>query len=130
VESAQANQSFAETHALCVATFGQEVVDRAADELLMEALENTGSIAHLNHEGDTTYTWNRKNEAECEAAKEHFAALKKKGFLAFKVNRMGCKQKKPTDTFDQKAGKYIYTAPDEEFDPKSDYVVTPQMRGG
>ena len=89
-----------------------------------------GTMAQLNHEGDTTYSWDRKNKAECDAAKEHFDSLRKKGFLAFKVNRMGCKQKKPTDTFDQKAGKYIYMAPDEDFDPKSDYVVTPRMRGG
>ena len=112
------------------------ILNQAADEHFREIpcfFRNAiyfGSIAHLNHEGDTTYIWDRKNEAECEAAKEHFLSLRKKGFLAFKVNRMGCKQKKPTDTFDQKAGKYIYTAPDEDFDPKSDYVVTPQMRGG
>ena len=56
--------------------------------------ENIGYIAHLNHEGDTKYTWDRKNKAECEAAKEHFDSLKKKGFLAFKVGRVGNKSRK------------------------------------
>jgi len=127
-----ANQTFAETHALCVAVFGQEVVNQAADELLLEAIDNVGTIAQLNSEGATTYTWDKKNSAECDAAKEHFESLKKKGFLAFKVNRMGCKQKKPTDEFNPKAGKYIYTAPElvTEFDPQANYVMTPQMNGG
>jgi hypothetical protein len=93
---------------------------------------NLGTIAQLNNEGDTTYSWDRKNKAECDAAKEHFASLRKKGFLAFKVNRIGGKQKKPTDTFDSKAGKYIYTAPElaTEFEPQANYVMTPQMQGG
>ena len=91
-----------------------------------------GTLSHLNHEGDTTYSWNRKNKTECDAAKEHFNSLKTKGFLAFKVNRIGCKQKKPTEEFDPKAGKYIYTPPEmvTEFDPQANYVVTPPMQGG
>lgn len=102
-------------------------------EILDDIEANTGTLAHLNHEGDTTYSWDRKNKAECDAAKEHFDALRAKGFLAFKVNRVGCKQKKPTTgDFDPKIGKYIYTAPEmaTEFDPKANYVVTPQMNGG
>lgn len=100
--------------------------------VLVDNEPDLGTIAHLNHEGDTTYSWDRKNKAECDAAKEHFEALRAKGFLAFKVNRVGCKQKKPTDTFDQKAGKYIYTAPElaTKFEPEANYVVTPQMQGG
>ena len=100
--------------------------------ILVDDSPNLGTMAQLNHEGDTTYSWDRKNQAECDAAKEHFDSLRAKGFLAFKVNRMGCKQKKPTDTFESKAGKYIYTAPElaTEFEPQANYVMTPQMNGG
>jgi hypothetical protein len=100
--------------------------------VLVDDEPNLGTMAQLNHEGDTTYSWDRKNKAECDAAKEHFDSLRAKGFLAFKVNRMGCKQKKPTDTFESKAGKYIYTAPElaTEFEPQANYVMTPQMNGG
>ena len=105
-------------------------IGSGATEVLSEP--DLGSIAQLNHEGDTRYEWNRSNEAECEAAREHFESLRKKGFLAFKVNRLGGRQKKPTGDFDPKAGKYIYTAPEmvTEFDPQANYVVTPQMQGG
>jgi len=101
--------------------------------MLVDLEPDLGTIAHLNHEGDSTYTWSRKNQVECDAAREHFEALRKKGFLAFKVNRTtGSKQRKPAVNFDPKAGKYIYTAPEmvTEFDPKANYVVTPQMQGG
>lgn len=100
--------------------------------ILVDSEPNLGTISHLNHEGDTAYSWDRKNKAECDAAKEHFDALRAKGFLAFKVNRCGCKQKKPTSDFDSKAGKYIYTAPvmATEFEPEANYVVTPAMQGG
>lgn len=100
---------------------------------LLEDSKIIGSIVHLNHEGDTRYSWDRTNQIECEAAREHFEDLKKRGFLAFKVNRAtGAKQKKPAKEFDPKAGKYVYLSPEmvTEFDPKANYVVTPQMRGG
>jgi hypothetical protein len=93
--------------------------------------ENTGSIAQLNHKGDTKYTWNRKNKAECDAAREHFESLLKKGFLAFKVTRMGCKGSQVGD-FNPNSGKYLFTSPmmTREFEPQADYVVTPQYQGG
>ena len=89
-----------------------------------------GTIAHLNHEGDTTYSWDKTNENECLAAEAHFNMLRSKGFLAFKVQRG--RRRAPEEDFDPKAGKYTYTAPEmtTTFDPKADYVVTPQMRGG
>jgi hypothetical protein len=93
--------------------------------------EATGYIAELNKDGDTKYTWNRKNPAECEAAKDHFNRLLKKGFLAFKVKSTGDKGAK-VDEFNPKAGKYIYTPPKltKDFDPKASYVVSPPMTGG
>lgn len=102
--------------------------------------EDTGYIAELNHEGDTRYTWNRNNKAECEAAKEHFEALRLKGFLAFKVRRITGIKGEAVQEFNAEAGKYIYVAPPEnedeapemakDFDPSANYVVTPQMAGG
>jgi hypothetical protein len=91
----------------------------------------TGSISQLNHEGDTKYTWNRKNELEVQAAKEHFDSLRAKGFLVFKVKFLGLK-KEAVETFDGNDEKYLYTAPEmvTEFTPEADYVVSPQMSGG
>ena len=99
--------------------------------------ETTGTIAHLNQEGDTKYTWDRKNKVECEAAKEHFDNLRKKGFLAFKVGFLGFRGK-VTSEFNAETGALLFTAPQEsvkpemvtEFDPKENYVVTPQIVGG
>jgi hypothetical protein len=90
-----------------------------------------GSISHLNHEGDTKYTWNRKNDLEVQAAKEHFDSLRAKGFLVFKVKYLGLK-KEAVEVFDGNAEKYLYTAPEmvTEFTPEADYVVSPQMSGG
>lgn len=91
-----------------------------------------GTIAELNHEGDIKFSWDRKNPRECEAAHEHFDAMKKKGFLVFKVKKFGRKGD-GADRFDPKEGKYLYSAPAElakTFDPKSDYVVSPPVVGG
>lgn len=66
----ETNTNFSETLELCTAVFGTEVVNQAADEHLMEILDdieaNTGTIAQLNHEGDTKYSWNRRNKVECD----------------------------------------------------------------
>jgi hypothetical protein len=103
---------------------------------LVESLEDctmdTGSIAHLDHNGDTKYTWNRNNPIECDAAKEHFDTLRGKGFLVFKITRLGGTKGQPVKEFSPKAGGYLYTAPEmvRDFDPKGDYVVSPQMAGG
>lgn len=91
----------------------------------------TGRISQLNHEGDTKYSWDRNNELEVAAAKEHFDSLRAKGFLVFKVKFLGLK-KVSVDSFDKNAGKYIFSAPEmvTEFTPEADYVVSPQMSGG
>lgn len=110
-----------------------------------------GCIATLDHEGDTKYTWDRKNKVECQAAKEHFENLRKKGFLVFKVI-LGFKTA-PTTEFNPEAGAYLYEPPTEvsevataaqkevvaedlsptlteTFDPEANYVATPPMKGG
>ena len=104
----------------------------AQPDSIVEVIDDdTGSIAQLNHEGDTKYTWDRKNKAECEAAREHFDNLRRKGFLVFKVTRMGFKGK-PAPWFNPNSGAYLFTAPEmaKEFEPTADYVVTPRMQGG
>jgi len=100
------------------------------DQSTLNSEPDLGTIAQLNHEGDTTYTWDKTNENECRAAEAHFNLLKSKGFLTFKVKRS--RRKSPEEAFDPKAGKYVYVAPEiaTTLDPKADYVVTPQMRGG
>lgn len=104
----------------------------------------TGSISHLNHEGDTKYTWDRYNKLEVQAAKEHFDSLRAKGFLVFRVQYLGLK-KEPVTSFDGYSEKYLFIAPKTaaipevvstapemvtEFTPEADYVVSPQMSGG
>ena len=69
--------------------------------------------------------------------KEHFDNLRKKGFLAFKVGFLGFRGK-VTSEFNAETGALLFTAPQEsvkpemvtEFDPKENYVVTPQIVGG
>ena len=101
----------------------------------VEDEDTTGYIAELNESGDIKFSWDRKNPRECEAAHEHFEIMKTKGFLVFKVKAFGRKGNK-VKRFNPKDGSYVYTAPTEkaeiakEFDPKSDYVVTPRVAGG
>ena len=102
-----------------------------------------GTMSELNREGDTKYTWDRKSPKECEAAHEHFTAMRAKGFLIFKVKPFGRKSKQQVGDFNPKDGGYVYSEgrtkgspyrePAEiarEFDPKADYVVTPAVAGG
>lgn len=93
-----------------------------------------GTIAMLNEKGDTKYTWDRNNPRECEAAHEHFEAMRKKGFLVFKVRSFGRKSKTQVEAFNPADGAYVYaegqTEVAREFDPKANYVATPMVRGG
>ena len=101
---------------------------------------DVGTLAMLNQEGDTKYTWDRKKPKECEAAHEHFTAMKAKGFLIFKVKLFGRKSKQQVERFDPKDGGYVYAEGKTEnrepaevahkFDPKADYVATPMVSGG
>jgi len=96
--------------------------------------DDVGFIAELNHTGDIKYTWNRKNEAEVAAAEEHFKAMKAKGFLVFKVSRVGLKGKEVAE-FSGKLGGLIFQAGTKSevaqtFDPKASYVATPPAVGG
>ena len=93
----------------------------------------TGTISTMNHTGDIKYKWDRANPEEVAAAKEHFAALRAKGFIVFRVGTIGCLGKEVTD-FPEKAKALIFksgtTKIAKEFEPEADYVATPPIAGG
>jgi hypothetical protein len=73
-----------------------------------------GEMSILGRTGDTKIIWNPENEAEVEAAREHFNALRAKHMLAFSVKRNGDKGEQIT-----------------EFDPEAKSIIlAPQIRGG
>ena len=110
-----------------------EIVQRRflEGECSLVDVENIGTIATLNMTGDSKYTWNRDNPKECQAAHEHFDAMKAKGFMVFKVKKFGRKGEITKD-FDPRDGGYIYKDAEiaREFEPTADYVVTPKVSGG
>jgi hypothetical protein len=70
------------------------------------------SFAVMNGSGDTKIMWDSRNEDETDHAKKTFADFKAKGFAIFKVNeKTGEKEGAQVDTFDPKAGKYIFVPP-------------------
>jgi len=72
------------------------------------------SIAVLGSSGDTKSIWDKSNEDEVENARDTFDKLKKKGYLAFSVNKDGSK------------GVQMST-----FDPDAErMIMVPQMQGG
>jgi hypothetical protein len=70
----------------------------------------SGMLHILDNTGDTKIIWDSKNEDEVENAKEQFDRLKKKGFLAFSVNKDGSKNKQIHE-FDPDAEKIILSPP-------------------
>jgi len=68
----------------------------------------------LDETGDTKLIWDPEKQDEVDAAKEMFAKMKKKGYVAYKVDRKGEKGEVIED-FDRHAEKLI---------------LAPQMRGG
>lgn len=63
-------------------------------------------MSELNENGDTKITWDADNADEVAAARAQFDALKKKGFLAFSVDRKGEQDERLT-RFDPEAEKII-----------------------
>lgn len=77
-----------------------------------EKVEHVMSI--MSEEGDTKVVWDEENDVEVEQARKTFNELKKKGYVAYQVNRKG----------DQGS---VMT----EFDPSAEkMILAPQMRGG
>lgn len=71
-------------------------------------------LIELNETGDTKLIWDTDNPDEVEAAKAMFDKLKKKGYLAYAVNKKGDKGEVLT-----------------EFDPEAERIIlAPQMKGG
>lgn len=73
-----------------------------------------GTLHVLDHTGDSRTIWNPENQDEVDAAKEMFNRLKRKGYLAYKVDETGGK------------GEQI-----REFDPTAGRIImSPQLVGG
>ena len=71
-------------------------------------------MAVMDSTGDTKLIWEEENSAEVEAAREMFDSLKRKGYLAYAVNKKGDKG----DVLDR-------------FDPSAEKIImSPQLRGG
>lgn len=74
----------------------------------------TGEMAILDSTGDTKVIWDPHNPDEVAAAKAQFDTLKKKGFIAYTVNKKGDK------------GEVI-----REFDPNAEKIIlSPPLAGG
>ena len=68
----------------------------------------------IDHTGDTKSIWNPQNDAEVEAARATFNALKKKGYIGYRVQPGGDK------------GEILH-----EFDPNAEKVIlAPPVAGG
>lgn len=69
-------------------------------------LERTHTMAVMDGTGDTKTIWNPNNQDEVDAARDTFKALRKKGYLIYRVNAEGNKGKAMTE-FDPDAEKMI-----------------------
>ena len=75
----------------------------------------TGILACMGKEGDIKVTWDHTSKDEVDAARAQFDSLKKKGYIAYKVE--GPKGEK---------GEVL-----KEFDPHASRIIlAPPMRGG
>jgi len=61
--------------------------------------------------GDLKVIWDPDNEDEVQAAREQFYALKKKGYMAWNVGRLGKKTDNEVKEFDPDLKKLIITPP-------------------
>lgn len=117
-------------------------METTTDQTFADVPAGMAAMAIMGSNGDTKYTWDPKNPADVEAAREHFDSMRKKGFLVFKIK--GCIRKRkgdPVTWFNAKSKGYMYVAPEQEtepegemateFDPEADrYVATPAVAGG
>lgn len=65
-----------------------------------------GTMFVMDENGDSRMQWNSKNTDEVEAARSRFEHLKKKGYLAYKVNKQGDRGE-VLDEFDPNAERII-----------------------
>lgn len=112
------------------------------DTTFADVPQGLAAMAVMGSDGDSKYTWNPKNAAEVDAAREHFDLMRGKGFLVFKIKGRICKRRgQQVTSFSARSKGYIYQAPPEaeepeaelatEFDEEADrYVATPAVAGG
>ncbi len=80
----------------------------------MVEVETRNEIVVLDETGDTRLIWEEGNQAEVDAAKAMYTSLKKKGYVAYSVDKKGEK------------GRVI-----DEFDPSAEKIImAPQLQGG
>lgn len=74
----------------------------------------THQLVVLDESGDSKIIWDADNQDEVDAAKSTFDSLRKKGYVAYSVNRKG------------DAGEVM-----TKFDPSVEKVIlAPQLKGG
>lgn len=69
-----------------------------------------GELAELDATGDTKTIWDTDKPAEVDAARATFDALRKKGYLIYRVGEDG-EEGKQMHQFEPKAGKMIAVPP-------------------
>jgi|GEM_PF-2936123 hypothetical protein len=72
--------------------------------------DTDGEIAVMGMEGDVKTIWNPQNTDEVENARDTFAKMRAKGYLAFRVTGDG-NQGEQIREFDAAAGKMIMVPP-------------------
>lgn len=80
----------------------------------MEAVATKHEMSILDETGDTKIVWDEDTPAEVESARNSFDTMKRKGYVAYRVNKKG-DQGEVMDRFDPSAEKMI---------------LSPQMKGG
>lgn len=78
------------------------------------AMKEKHEMAVMDQTGDTKLIWDEDNDVEVEAARTMFNSLKKKGYLAYSVDKKGEKGTQMSE-FDASVEKII---------------MAPQMKGG
>lgn len=71
---------------------------------------STGLMEVLGSTGHLEFAWDKHDLESVRAIGDRFAELKKKGFIAFKMNEDGSKGEQ-VDAFDPEAGRYLLSPP-------------------
>lgn len=70
----------------------------------------SGVLHELDFGGDSKIQWDADNSAQVEAARAHFDALRKKNYLAFRMNA-GDTKGTQLDRFDENAERILMVPP-------------------
>lgn len=85
----------------------EQTIARLDSELEQPVTEHLLSIADIT--GDNRIMWNPADPASVDVARAAFKAAKKKGMLAYSVDKKGGKTGEVIRDFDPEAGKIIMT---------------------